>query len=46
MANHTLLLLSQDNAEYQALLKQAYLLPARADQCGPGKRARNSDRTR
>ncbi|ART79991.1 D-2-hydroxyacid dehydrogenase [Oceanisphaera avium] len=25
MANHTLLLLSQDNAEYQALLKQAYL---------------------
>lgn len=25
MANHTLLLLSQDNAEYQALLQQAYL---------------------
>lgn len=25
MTNHTLLLLSQDNAEYQALLKQAYL---------------------
>ncbi|GGB49572.1 2-hydroxyacid dehydrogenase [Oceanisphaera marina] len=25
MANHTLLLLSQDNAEYQALLRQAYL---------------------
>ncbi|WP_375055887.1 D-2-hydroxyacid dehydrogenase [Zobellella sp. DQSA1] len=25
MANHTLLLLSQDNAEYHALLKQAYL---------------------